>query len=153
MMRMLALNLSDLAVGGAARGTLEDYLSLFAGLLMFDDVVNIAREAVNQIQYDKANVIHLYLLNGVYVPASTILTYVYNSCMEAMSVISAKEAASITISTGNADGIIKNWLQTRTPPLKNGNFEAWKTVGQATSSEIKMHIVFFAGFIKFISQL
>ena len=152
-LRMLALNLSDLAVGGSARGTLEDYLSLFAGLLMFDDVVNIAREAINQIQYDKTNVIHLYLLNGIYVPASTILTYVYNSCIEATTVISAGEAASVTISTGGADTIINNWLETRKPSLKERNFKAWKTVGQATSSEIKMHIAFFAGFIKFISNL
>jgi hypothetical protein len=34
----LLLNLSHLAVGGQLKSTVENYLSIFSGLLMFDDV-------------------------------------------------------------------------------------------------------------------
>jgi len=37
-LQLLAMNLSSQAVGGDYKGTLENFFSIFAGLLMFDDV-------------------------------------------------------------------------------------------------------------------
>jgi len=45
LLNFLALNLSPNAAAASAKGPLEDYFSIFAGLLMFDDVHNIALEA------------------------------------------------------------------------------------------------------------
>lgn len=149
IMRALALNLSELAVGGHVATKLEDYLSLFAGLLMFDDITNIAQEAVNKIQYDSVNVIHLYLLNGIYVPASTILAYIYDSCIQASNIISSGDAARIEIQTSGADNAIKDWLTNRPSPLPN----VWEKIGYAAASGTQAHIIFFAGFINFISSL
>jgi len=78
----LALNLSNEAVGAGAKNTLAHYLSIFAGLLMFDDVRNIAIEAARKVNSEQSKTlknIHLYNLNGIYVPASMILTYTYQS--------------------------------------------------------------------------
>lgn len=49
---------------------------------MFDDVRNIAIEAARKISSEQSEAlknIHLYNLNGIYVPASMILTYTYQS--------------------------------------------------------------------------
>jgi hypothetical protein len=40
----LVLNLSDLAAGKEMRGEVEDYLSIFAGMLMFDDLGVMAND-------------------------------------------------------------------------------------------------------------
>jgi len=42
----LMLNLAQGAVGHNLKSTVEDYLSIFAGLLMFDDVKSIADDAI-----------------------------------------------------------------------------------------------------------
>lgn len=150
LMRMLALNLSDLAVGGGKKGTLEYYLSLFAGLLMFDDIVNMAQEAIGTIEYSTVNVVHLYLLNGIYVPSSAILTYISENLAAGLNTITAGEAASATISTGGADKAISTWLDT---PELGSTPKIWSKVASNVASGTQVHIAFFAGFLKFISML
>lgn len=149
LMRTLALNLSNSAVGGGEKGTLEYYLSLFAGLLMFDDIVNMTQEAVGTIEYSTVNVIHLYLLNGIYVPSSAILTYISENLAAGLNVITAGEAASATISTGKADTTISNWLNNRSDSTP----ETWSNVASGVASGTQVHIAFFAGFLKFINSL
>jgi hypothetical protein len=49
-------------------------------MVMFDDLANMAKEAVSMINAfspsGKIMQIHLYNLNGIYVPASMILSYI-----------------------------------------------------------------------------
>ena len=56
---------------------LETYLSLFAGLLMFDDIKSLAETSIQQIQNDMPTTdidcIHVYNIGGIYFPISVIL--------------------------------------------------------------------------------
>ena len=82
-LNFLALNLSEEAVGGGViKDILGKYFSIFAGLLMFDDLKNMAEEAAGQLTFNHLHNIHLYNLNGVYVPASMVLSYVYTALMQ-----------------------------------------------------------------------
>lgn len=65
-------------IGERKKSTLENYITLFAAYLMFSDAKNIVVDAVNQTaeQIGKeitSNEIHLYLINGMYLPQSYIL--------------------------------------------------------------------------------
>jgi hypothetical protein len=81
------LNLDKLAIGHEALGLVENYLSIFAGLLMFDDVQtiawDIARTTSTQVNSNGAAYnIHLYLVNDIYVPGSLILTTISQALRE-----------------------------------------------------------------------
>lgn len=76
-------------LGFKNRATLENYFSLFASFLMFDDAQNIVADAVSQRAQEigKQNTvqeIHLYVFNGIYYPQSYILTELYNHMIEAI---------------------------------------------------------------------
>lgn len=60
---------------------LTDYFSLFSGMLMFDDVRNMAVEATQMITENNSSVetLHLYNLNGTYVPSSVVLQNMYDA--------------------------------------------------------------------------
>jgi len=74
----LALNLADAASGNAdVRESLRYYLSIFAGLIMFEDVERIALDIKAGLTTSVVKNIHLYKLNGIYVPSSMILSYTY----------------------------------------------------------------------------
>ena len=84
LLSFLALNLNPSAAAASAKGPLENYFSIFAGLLMFDDVKNMALEAAKIAQENThIHQIHLYNLNGIYVPASMILSYVSDAVLAA----------------------------------------------------------------------
>lgn len=80
LLQFIAYNLIQGAAADDMVGPLEKYFSMFAGMLMFDDVQNMAIEAVQQVQSltenKQAIQIHLYNLNGLYIPASMILSHV-----------------------------------------------------------------------------
>lgn len=148
----LVLNLSSLAVGGNLKGTVEEYLSIFAGMLMFDDVQNIAQEAMNMIQGAKDGTvkqIHLYNLNGVYVPASMLLSFTYAGMKELSNTIFRGYAARAAISTAKADSAISDYLTTRPTPLK----AQWPVVAESVASGTTIRINFLASFNEFLKGL
>lgn len=74
-------------VGERKKATLENYITLFAAYLMFSDAKNIVVDAVNQTaeQIGKeitSNEIHLYLVNGIYLPQSYILQTLHDRMQE-----------------------------------------------------------------------
>lgn len=149
----IAANLAKSAVGASARGPLEKYFSIFAGLLMFDDVKNIALEAANTLQYENVTNIHLYNLNGIYVPASLLLTYTHKAILDSTNELLAGRAANAHISTSGAEKVIDDWLQANSP-YKGTNFKGeWGPVADKVLSGTKVRITFFASFINFINNL
>ena len=78
-LKACAVNTSKSAVGASIKSSLEKYLSIFATMLLFDDGLTIAQETVANAQASFAplNVLHLFNLNGFYVPSSYILNEMY----------------------------------------------------------------------------
>ena len=74
-------------IGHFNRYSLENYFSLFAAYLMFDDAQLIVSDALADSAKDidkKTSVqnIHLYIINGVYIPQSYILEELYKRMLE-----------------------------------------------------------------------
>jgi hypothetical protein len=76
---------------------------------MFDDAENMAKEALNQIQYTNLNKIHVYQLNNMYVPASMLLTYISDEIQKA-SQFALEDIANVEIDVKGAENTIINWL-------------------------------------------
>ena len=148
----LTLNLSKLAVGGQFKDSLQKYLSIFAGLLMFDDIRNMALEAermLNDAPIGKVKQIHLYNLNGIYVPSSMILTFTYEAMRELCSKMEAGEAAKASVSTHGADSAISSYLATRPEPVK----PQWPIVANEVASGTTVRIHLLSSFIQLIKSL
>lgn len=159
-MTFLALNLSDAAVGGTVRGPLEKYFSIFAGLLMFDDVRNIALEAAHTLTYEHVKNIHLYNLNGIYVPASMLLTYTARAIDDTFQEMATGRSAKAQINTSEASETIKHWME----EYGNGRYNSWNLsdnrfkdqwpkVAEKVASGTKVRIAFLASFIDMINDL
>lgn len=90
------------AATSEARKTLQSYFSMFAAMMMFDDVQQMAQEALQGVQSltssGNVEVLHVYNLNNLFVPASTVMTTVYNQLQAAGGLISQGGAVSASIS-------------------------------------------------------
>jgi hypothetical protein len=73
VLTFMAMNLATDAIGAANKEPLETYLSIFAGLIMFDDFAVVAKNLTNQIDLSNIKNIHLYKLQSMYFPASYFL--------------------------------------------------------------------------------
>jgi len=94
--------------------SVENYFSIFAGMLMFSDIRNMAlelgKETEMKIQYASTKNIHLYLLNDTYYPASYILTNVYQALKSGVKTLSVKDGAKASINTNGATTSIKTYV-------------------------------------------
>lgn len=151
----LALNLGAGAVAADKKDDLVNYLSIFAGLLMFDDIYNMAKEAQASLLMGhyrspgKVKQIHLYNLNGVYVPSSMILTSMYMIMSELNEQAFEGTAAKAQISTSGANQAISNYLGVRPKPL----YRQWAPLADAASSGTNIRIQLLSGFTSLVTQL
>ena len=142
----LALNLSELAIGRGNSDPLAKYFSIFAGLLMFDDVVNMAKEATQELPESSIKQVHLYNLNGVYVPASMVLSYVSDALQ--LGAQEATYAATASINSSGATKAINDWENP-----EHLRPEHWQKMGAAVASGTKVKIAFMSAFLSFITNL
>lgn len=153
----LSLNLVPGAVAESMKEPLEQYLSLYAGMVMFDDLANMAKEAASMINAfspsGKIMQIHLYNLNGIYVPASMILSYISDAVDTTYSQIVSDAAAKVTI-TASANQTYAQYLTIRNSgnPF-NLTPDTWQSVAADSASNTKISITFLASFKAFIEKL
>lgn len=153
----MALNLASGAVGGGNKGTMENYLSIFAGLLMFDDIKLIAQDAAQHIANEAGGIgstgitkqIHMYNLNGVYVPASMILSFIHESMKDISNAVIDGRVAKAHINTSGADDAIKDYLATRPLPIR----EQWQKVAEKVASGTSVKITILSSFNSLLSGL
>lgn len=155
VIEMIANNIMDGALGYSLAGPLEKYFSLFAGMIMFDDVTNIAEDVAGGLYKEGLYNIHLYNLNGVYVPASVILEQVAHSMTNFE--VHARTAAEVEIEgLDKASGIIKNFLQNQHGMAKADKMNYlgnWAPIGERVLNSMTVSIYFFAGFVDFINNM
>lgn len=155
----IAINLPAGAIAQNLKGSIENYLSMFAGMLMFDDIANMGREIVNQTTLEIINTehvkqIHLYLINDIYYPGSIILTYIADALKKGYNKISSSDTAMAEIDTSEADSDIATYLNEH--PYGSGTYnidtweKLWKDNANKISSHIKVQIYFLASFITFL---
>lgn len=173
-----ARNMITGAIAEHAKKPLETYLAIYAGMIMFDDVIAMAREAVITLQNQSTNVVggkikqvHLYNLNGIYVPASMFLTYLSDS-LNKNNQQAITDMMHVQINTTNITADINKKKSSKNAEIRQKNkqlynsFNAaladgseglteadWNAVSSMAVNNTKVQILFLASFEAFINSL
>lgn len=74
-------------IGASLKSSLEDYFSVFLGFFMFNDAALMVEEAKDSIEEQiepQVTELHVYQLNGVYVPSSYLLQQTWEQLTKAV---------------------------------------------------------------------
>lgn len=146
MMMLYLINISD-ATLAANKQPLETYLSLFAGLLMYDDISELATYGIQQIQSNMetstVECLHVYNIGGVYFPISVILNDLLSQMDE---IINNLEINNSRTATAELIGPTPTAPEPSTP-------DSWKGLANETIQATKIQIHFLAGYSQYISEL
>lgn len=144
------INISDATIThGNNLQPLETYLSLFAGLLMFDDISEIASHAIQQIatnipQQTSLEQLHVYNINGIYFPISIVLDNLINQ-------INSTVSKQLTIDKDKTAIANIHFSVPENPDISTK--ESWNQTAENTIQNTKIQIAFFSGFTNFIQDL
>ena len=147
---LLNLSPSTLA-GNLNQQPLETYFSLFAGLLMFDDLEEMVQSYVSQIEDNIAsttiNTIHVYNINGIYFPVSVILNNLVEQCEECM------QDSSLLDLNNNKTATAHLIYPKRINKPKTSELEDWEALADKVINKTSIQIRFFKGFNDYITKL
>ena len=99
------INAGPNMIASEQKNKLENYLAMFAAILLFDSQINIAEEAFMNSKLINSNStthnIHLFSVNGGYYPLSFVLKLTYDSLNKGLTRITSEELSKgVTVSIG-----------------------------------------------------
>lgn len=144
---------SSTVVGAGMKTSLENYLSMIAVALLFDDGKDIMIQATQNIKQavssTTVNTIHLFFLQGFgYFPLSQVLYSIYNRLTQSSQEIFATAkggGAKVKIS-------LKGYPKDLTP-YENLSIETWEETGAAAESGALINMTFLASFMDILRDL
>lgn len=146
-----AMNCAKHLVGGDLdiQSPLENYLSLIAGALMFEDSDKIMQEVSAKVTSKKHNSIqhiHIYRLNSYYFPLSFILTKTWESLNQLSLFLEDAQHS------GNQVHIINNsyWKNFSKQEVTE---KTWREEGKDTLNATTITMTFMAGFLDILEDL
>lgn len=150
LLEAIALNLSEHTVASHLKNPLAKYLSIFAGLLMFDDIKNIAIDASKKITNEPSvHQIHLYLVNDQFLPGSLVLQSILTNIQKCQDVLSS-HAAKVNI---NTNAVTENIYTTYYSSTHNLTSADWENLADNAAANTTVEITFFTSFLNFLSDI
>lgn len=151
-LKACAINTSKSAVGASIKSSLEEYISIFATMLLFDDGVTIAKETVIKAQssFQPVSVLHLFNLNGFYVPSSYILRELHTRLTNAVNNLPANKIVKAKIEPGAIN------FQDELDYLSiNYVFQAerWRAIRNIQINAMSIKIYFLRNFMDILNEL
>lgn len=154
-----AINVGEGLILKNQKGSLENYLSTFATILLFDDQRAIANEVADQMKYNvplsssgNTNVIHLFTLNtGVY-PLSYVLRLTYNKLVQVYGLVTEKAYENYGAQV-NITGFINPDKKYPPGQLNNMTLESWEEISQEALKSVHMEIEFVTNFISLLNNI
>lgn len=147
MLMLYLINIHNVTLA-ENKNPLETYLSLFAGLLMFDDIKALSEAGIQQIQENiqtsTIECLHVYNIGGIYYPISVIL----NNLLEQMNNLTDELSLKYE-NTARAEiiGPVPSTFANSTSP------NPWQELANATIQKTYIQIHFLAGYTKYIEKL
>ena len=155
-------------VGHKERESLEYFLSILAVSLLFSDIGEqwsfITGKLKNYADV-QGKYLHLYLLNGMYIPSSMILQLTYDSLCKIYSDILGNEYGKFSSNNlhsieqkmvnnrGSQIKIINNVTQSVIPHLPVKSKDDWSQTFQTGSQKVSLQLFFLAGFLDILEAL
>lgn len=140
-------------VGAGMKTSLENYLSMIAVALLFDDGKDIMIQATQNIKQavssTTVNTIHLFFLQGFgYFPLSQVLYSIYNRLSQ-----SSQEIFTIARGGGAKVKISLKGYPKDLTPYENLSIETWEETGAAAESGALINMTFLASFMDILDKL
>ena len=154
MIANVLLNLTPAAVGEENVEYFKRYLAMFIVMLSFDDGYTMIEQAMMNMPKTTTNVIHLFNLNGIYVPSSAVLRLIASSFRTIVEEASdLDEIANISISTGNLNfrEYIDSLVNEDGSPMYG--YSRWDSVASEQMKQITVTIKMLNNFRDIISSL
>ena len=148
ILRFLATNLASDAIGSHVKEPLEYYLSIFAGLIMFDDFKLVAEEATKQLEFTNMAHIHFYRLQSMYFPSSYFLQMTYDKMVKISTELLQQDSYSTIITAPTID-----YYSTYSNDDGITMYQRWEEVKKKAEAETKIRVAFGGSFLSLISQL
>lgn len=151
-LKACAVNTSKSAIGASIKSSLEEYISIFATMLLFDDGVTIAKETVAKAQssFQPVSVLHLFNLNGFYVPSSYLLRELHTRLTNAVNNLPANKIVKAKIEPGAIN------FQDELDYLSiNYVFQAerWRAIRNIQINAMSVKIYFLRNFMDILNEL
>lgn len=133
------------------KAKIENYLAMFAAILLFDGQINIAEEAMHYMteqQMSATNVhqLHLFSVNNGYYPLSYVLKLTYDSLTKGLERIQ--------------DSVISRGVQvdiygfvSKPDPKKYEGLPSWEATAEAAKKSTKIKMSFLVQFQNIVSNL
>lgn len=147
ILNFLAMNLASDAIGAPFKEPLEYYLSIFAGLIMFDDFALVAKELSQKLELTNIKNIHFYRLQSMYFPASYFLQMTYNKMQDIAIELFNEESYTTSISVPTIN-YYKTYQNSSVPMAQR-----WEQVRDTAEANTKIKIAFGQSFLSLIQQL
>lgn len=143
----MVINLFEGCVASSKKDALQDYFSIFAGFLMFDDAIDMAEDARKRLETETSQVksVHLYRINNIYIPASYILQSLYQAMMSVSNMIDK----GVSVSIYQEQKKKKKDKKKEFKPIE----QRWEETGKNVLSSTKVNITFLSAFLQLIEQI
>lgn len=145
------INCSSASIGSFLKNPIQTYLSFAAAMMMFNyGAVELAQATDKLTTEIKSipNFINIYVLNGIYVPSSFVLTQILNGLEESLNLIEKQTSYKTGIRITNKTS--PSWIKEFSNLSISGR---WDKIRSKTQKEIKMDFTFLAGFLDIIESL
>ncbi len=153
------------AVGEKNKGLIESYLGSLAAFALFDegaaeaDIVDTFKDTLARAirNNETRKIVHLYVVDGIYVKGSAVLQRVLDSLqgdvMQNIQQIPSlmRRGAGVTIINKASEDMIPNrpWKK----HLENQDTKAWETVSSKVTDTVSIKILFLAGLLDIIHNI
>ena len=144
--------------GEKNKSVIENYLSSLAAFAMFDEggaemqIIKDLKDKVTLREHSSPNILHLYRVNGIYIPGSVVLQRTIDElskCLQygTLAIQTTNRGAGVTIVNTMNEGMVPNrkGVITDTDP--------WGTVASQTDSHVKIKIMFLAGLLDIVRDM
>lgn len=145
-LKFLAYNLSEDAMGNDLINPVGTIMSIFAGIMMFDDFIIIGKEALNDMTFSNVQNIHLYKLQDTYMPASMFLEATYQALTEMSEELLVGNGFTVSIKTKPINYYSQNWEGI---PFE----DRWDIVREQAKKNTTIHLHFAANFLSMMEKL
>lgn len=159
-----AINCGPGLIGAHLKKSLQNYLSAFAVILLFDDQQNIANEItqkmIEDIPKSQSSVtrLHLFSLDGGYYPLSLVLQLTYDKLNKIYHILD-EETQHQVYSNGNygakieIDGFINPDSYYPPGTYNHMTLSKWDELSKIAQASVKMHVQFLTNFMGLVNTI
>lgn len=155
-----AINVGEGLILHSQKNKLQDYLSTFAVILLFDDQRGIANEVAEKIinnipsSSNSTKIIHLFTLNNGVYPLSYVLRLTYNKLVKIFGLITELEDGPAEYGAKvNITGFINPDNKYGPGKWNKMTLQSWSEISQEALKSVHMEIDFVTNFVSLLNEI